>query len=330
MSNETIGLGSFSQFQIGGATKLAGSEMNTPKSAQIGKEIEMKLNQDDDKRFLNKGGLDALSMPELLKLVEAQTPRDVRTATRDFVSTVVETDRETFGADYKFETQTFLKVLKGQERSARKQGNIPLADEFKRCANEISTVSQLLYWFNTFNAVGKSMGELGSRFDSMSTGTLMYPDTFETLFKLPSEEMSPNSDLGKKIDKVVRACVVVGMCEDPVKLRELRKKSGWKFIFANDTEEKRFLGDMDEWDDERIVITDQETKEVIRDSLKREKDSKSRVGIAKFGNLWARAETTGEAAEFRKTMLELVEGDELALHLGMGMGTAVPLSVWTG
>jgi hypothetical protein len=159
----------------------------------------------------------------------------------------------------------------------------------------------------------------------MSTGTLMYPDTFETLFKLPSEEMIPNSDLGKKIDKVVRACVVVGMCEDPVKLRELRKKSGWKFIFANDTEEKRFLGDMDEWDDERIVITDQETKEVIRDSLKREKDSKSRVGIAKFGNLWARAETTGEAAEFRKTMLELVEGDELALHLGMGI-----FKIWAG
>lgn len=298
-------------------------KINGPDFAPAGAGVSS--SPDDDRRFLNKGGLDALSMPELLNLVEARTPKDVRIATRDFVSTVVETDRETFGADYKFETQTFLKVLKGQERSARKQGHIPLADEFKRCANEISTVSQLLYWFNTFNAVGKSMGELGSRFDSMSTGTLMYPDTFETLFKLPSEEMSPNSELGTKIDKVVRACMVVGMCEDPVKLRELRNKSGWKFIFANDMEEETFLGNINEWDEVRTVTTDQVTKKVIYDSLKRERESGTRVGIAKFGNLWARAETTEEATEFRKTMLELVGGDELALHLGMGI-----FKIWAG
>ena len=39
MSNETFDSGNFSQFQIGGVTKLAGGEMNIPRSAQIGKEI---------------------------------------------------------------------------------------------------------------------------------------------------------------------------------------------------------------------------------------------------------------------------------------------------
>lgn len=324
MSNEAIDIGNFSQFQIGGATKLVGSEMNTPRSVQIGKEIKMQLgNQDDDKRFLNRGGLDAISMPELLDLLDAKTVKDVRVATRGFVETIVETDRESFGADYKYDTQTYLKVLKGLEKKAKRENDKPLEAEYKRCGQEISTVSQLLYWMNTFNAVGKSMGELGSRFDTMSTGTLMYPEAFQTIFRLPSIEGSKS--VGANIDKVYRACVVVGMCEDPVKLKQMRNKPGWKLLFGTPEEERKFLGNVDEWDEVRTIKTDPDTKKVVYDSLKREKNSKTRVGIAKYGNLWARAETTEEAEEFRKSLLELVGGDELALYLGMGI-----FKIWAG
>ncbi len=312
------------QFQIGGVTKLVGGEMNIPRSVQVGKEIKMQLNnQDDDRRQLNRGGLDAISMPELLDLLDAKTVKDVRVATRGFVETIVETDRESFGADYKYDTQTYLKVLKGLEKKAKREKNKPLETEYKRCGQEISTISQLLYWMNTFNAVGKSMGELGSRFDTMSTGTLMYPEAYQTIFRLPSIE--GNKSVGANIDKVYRACVVVGMCEDPIKLKQMRNKPGWKLLFETPEKEKEFLGNVDEWDEVRTVKTDLATKKVVYDSLKREKESKTRDGIAKYGNLWARAETTEEAEEFRKSLLELVGGDELALHLGMGI-----FKIWAG
>lgn len=279
--------------------------------------------QDDDKRFLNRGGLDAISMPELLDLLDAKTVKDVRIATRGFVETIVETDRESFGADYKYDTQTYLKVLKGLEKKAKRENNKPLEAEYKRCGQEISTVSQLLYWMNTFNAVGKSMGELGSRFDTMSTGTLMYPEAFQIIFRLPSIE--GNKSVGANIDKVYRACVVVGLCEDPIKLKQMRNKPGWKLLFGTPEEERKFLGNVDEWDEVRTIKTDPVTRKVVYDSLKREKESKIRDGIAKYGNLWARAETTEEAEEFRNSLLKLVDGDELALHLGMGI-----FKIWAG
>lgn len=279
--------------------------------------------QDQDPRALNRGSLDAISMPELLDLIDAKTPQEVRVATRGFVETIVETDRESFGADYKYDTQTYLKILKGLEKKAKKEHKKPFEDEYRRCAQEISVVSQLMYWMNTFNAVGKSMGELGSRFDTMSTGTLMYPEAFQAVFNLPSVEAGVS--VGSKIDKVVRACMVVGMCEDPKKLKEMRNRPGWKFLFETTEKEAEFLGNMDEWDEVRTVTTDPATKRTVYDSLKKEKDGGKRKGIAKFGNLWARAETTEEAGEFRKSLLKLVDGDELALHLGMGI-----FKIWAG
>ncbi len=208
-SKQEHSLEKYSQFQLGKPKELVGGGMQIPRSAEIGKEIKMQRQQDQDPRALNRGSLDAISMPELLDLLEAKTPIEVRAATRGFVETIVETDRESFGADYKYDTQTYLKILKGLEKKAKKEHRKPLEEEYRRCAQEISTVSQLLYWMNTFNAVGKSMSGLGERFGDMSTGTLMYPEAFQKILTLPSLE-GPHS-VGNRIDKVIRACMVVGM-----------------------------------------------------------------------------------------------------------------------
>ncbi len=58
MSNEAPVPGNFSQFQIGGVTKLIGGEMQSPRSVQIAKEIKMQLTATPED--------DPFKMPELL------------------------------------------------------------------------------------------------------------------------------------------------------------------------------------------------------------------------------------------------------------------------
>lgn len=53
MANESLGANS--QFQIGGITKLVGSEMQIPRSVEIGKGIKMLKKEDDDQNLLPKG-----------------------------------------------------------------------------------------------------------------------------------------------------------------------------------------------------------------------------------------------------------------------------------
>jgi hypothetical protein len=322
-SKQEHSLEKYSQFQLGKPKELVGGGMQIPRSAEIGKEIKMQRQQDQDPRALNRGSLDAISMPELLDLLEAKTPIEVRAATRGFVETIVETDRESFGADYKYDTQTYLKILKGLEKKAKKEHRKSLEEEYRRCAQEISTVSQLLYWMNTFNAVGKSMSGLGERFGDMSTGTLMYPEAFQKILTLPSLE-GPHS-VGNRIDKVIRACMVVGMCEDPKKLKALKSRPGWKVLFENDEKEREFLGIINDWDEERIVTTDPVTKKTIYDSLKKEKDGVIRTGLAEFGNLWARAETEEESIKFRNILLKIADNDDFAVSLGLGL-----FKIWAG
>ena len=272
---------------------------------------------DDDARRRGRT-IDAITTPELMDLMDANTPKAVRQATRDFATTVVATERDTFGASYQYETQTFLKVLTGLRRHAERGNNEAMAAEYGKCAKEITSIAQLMYWAQVFAQDGKSMGSLGARFDSMPTATMMYPGTYETLFNLPPLE-DAGRPLGENIDRVVRACMAVGMCEDPTALQVMRNSPGWKLLFKDALEEIRYFGKVERWDKERIITTDKSTGAVVYDSLKSENERGSRCGLSAFGNIWARPETSAEADKFRARLVEFAGGDELAVDLGLAI-----------
>jgi hypothetical protein len=263
-----------------------------------------------------RSSIDTLTMPELLAVVEADRPRDVALATRSLTNRIVETDRDTFGVNLQYQTQNFQLVLSGR-RAAMELGRslgsyeTDLAKELKRSGQEISDVSQLLYWFGVFNKAGRSITGLANVFESMSTDTLLFPDVFKRVFNLPAvveaeSEHVMKRHLGNDIDKVIRACTVVGLCEDKVKMLDLMASPGWKLLFEDDEEAIRYVGNPSAWSNNRN-----------EDSLETEK--KTRGPLVLNGNLWARAETLDESEAFKATLTEMVGGNTLAVNLGIGL-----------
>lgn len=128
--------------------------------------------------------------------------------------------------------------------------------------------------------------------------------------------------LGDNIDLAMRVYFVVGLTENPQAIRELKGKPGWKILFPTEEDEKRLLGDIDQWyagvgsKDGKIQKTKAHTKAY--------KTHKHRGLLSRFGNIYARAEDAATMQELRATVRELAgeEAEEIAFRSMRMFGVA--------
>ncbi len=274
---------------------------------------------------------DLIMMPELSVVLSANRPQEIRRATRSLVARFVRTDRTTFGIDFRGLAQTFVLATEGRismEQMSFRESSVITA-ELHRSTNEISTVQQFLFWFNQFNRAGRSLSKYAEIFENMSTDTLIEPSTFKTLLTLPAAiedaEGAEGRPLGNDIDRVIRACILVGLCENKQKFTDLMLRPGFKLLFNDgprSVEDQsrditNFIGTPTRWEDQRKTTKAQDG--TVVSSLDTENINKLRGKLTKYGNIWARPETLDESDDFRKTLIELVGGNVLAVDLGVGL-----------
>lgn len=268
--------------------------------------------KDIDQRY--KSSIDLLIMPELVLAAETNRARDIALATRSLVTRVVNIDRDTFGVNLQGQLQNYILMLDGRKAQSDiglTVNNEDFTEELNRSKQEMSDISQLLFWFGTFNKAGKSIAGLSNVFENMATDTLLYPDVFSRVFNLPSisKEFGEvvGSGLGDKIDKVIRACIVVGVCEDKTKMMDLISRPGWVHLFGGDKDlEKKFIGAPSGWSEKRGASS-------LKDEVQ------GRGTLVKNGNLWARAETLEESESLKSVLIEIADGDKLAVEIGVGL-----------
>lgn len=308
---------------LGEPQKMPGGELMIPHEVEILGGIKNL----DEANFLpkhNGGTLDTLTMPELVMVANTDNPSVVEFATRSLVQGLVGIDRDTFAIDFRAQTQAFILTLRGQRVSLDRRGQLTgeMSKVIDDSIKEMTAVSQLLYWSNLFNKAGRSVDKIAGAFSEMAEDTMITPGMFNVLFNLKSVDATrlvSGRHLGNDIDIVLRACMVAGMSEDKTALVDLMSRPGFALMFENGLEGTyrdkviEYIGHPNStgWQSDRVV--DKEG------SLSQENALGVRGRLTKYGNIWARTESSDDYFAFRETLKELVGGNELAVDLGLAV-----------
>lgn len=171
----------------------------------------------------------------------------------------------------------------------------------------------------------QASGNLKSMTEIFFTGLMykMLPYDLMSVFRAPNIgefEAGTESEagFGKRVDKCLRMIVLTCRSENVDKLKKLKwidqndhakgKTPGWLEIFPTNLDEKKWLGDVDSWDDVQNAIFYQEVEEG------------KRVGFGAVGNIFNAGRTPQNWDEYKDMMVELAEGDRAAVELALRYG----------
>jgi hypothetical protein len=191
-----------------------------------------------------------------------------------------------------------------------------LAKAMEEAQKEMIVRWEMNEWYGAYQSSSGSLGKLSELFLNPYFANMLYATDFKRLFSLPAiaEVRAGKPELtsfGDKIDRGIRAYLLVGKSEDPISVRWLKMTPGWKLLFSNDQEERDFLGDITSWKDR---LLENGTLNPNADFT-----SEIRGKLTSAGNIFNKRENEAEREGIRGAVRELLGGDASAEELAWRM-----------